>query len=154
MARPAFSPDWPGVALVAAGGGAGSLARYGLTRLWPEHAGAVPTTTLFINVLGSFLLGVLVVAVTQVWTAHRLVRPALGTGLIGGFTTFSSFMVQTRTLAADSHPGVAALYLGLSIVLGLLATVVGMQATRELGPHLSATPTGLTRQDEPMDPDV
>ena len=129
------------ISVIALGGGLGSLARYGVGELWAVGPGHVPWSTLMINVTGSLLLGMLVVAVTEVWSANRLVRPALGTGVLGGYTTFSTFAVQLRGLPI----GVGALYLALSLVAGIAAAALGMAFVRRF-----ATRTAQ----ELLDPDL
>jgi fluoride exporter len=111
--RPPAS-QWPVVAVVALGGGLGSVARYGLSRLITAAPDGFPLATLVTNLVGALLLGILVVAVTEVWQPHRLVRPALGTGVLGGFTTFSTFAVDARGLSV----GVAAGYVAATLVGG------------------------------------
>lgn len=102
------------VALVAAGGVAGSLARYGLVEAWPHLA-----TTLAINVAGSFLLGVLVARrPPRHWS-----RPLLGTGFLGGFTTMSALAVQVVTSTAAAGIG----YLLASLALGSAAAALGLR---------------------------
>lgn len=134
--------------VIALGGGLGSLARYGLGRAWPDAGHPLPWTTLAINLSGSLLLGMLVIAVTEIWRPHRLLRPLLGTGVLGGFTTFSTFAVQARGLAAAPAVG----YLLLSVLGGLAAAAAGMAVVRRLAPALATTgPHGLI---DPFDPDL
>ncbi|MDQ2837423.1 MAG: CrcB family protein [Actinomycetota bacterium] len=133
------------VPVIALGGGLGSLARYGLGQAWPDAGRLLPWTTLSINLVGSLLLGVLVVAVTEIWRPHPLTRPLLGTGVLGGFTTFSTFAVQTRSLTA----GPAAGYLALSVVGGLVAAAIGMTIARQLTPR-----PGGHEVIDPTDPDL
>ncbi|HJQ42938.1 MAG TPA: CrcB family protein, partial [Jatrophihabitantaceae bacterium] len=114
----------------------------------PHDASAFPSATLLINLLGSFLLGALVVAVTEVRHAHPLVRPALGTGLLGGFTTFSTFAVEARTAPA----GTAIAYIGASVFGGIALAFVGMQLVRSLaGVHVTETDED---EIDPIDPDL
>jgi CrcB protein len=134
------------VLVIALGGGLGSLLRYGLSRGWPDAARSVPLTTLAINLAGSLLLGMLVVAVTEVWRPHPLARPLLGTGVLGGFTTFSTFALQEQALAA----GPAAGYLAASVAGGVLAAATGMALLRRLAPTATG-PHGLA---DPIDPDL
>jgi CrcB protein len=132
---------------IALGGGLGSLARYGISRAWTVHNASVPWSTLTINLVGSLLLGMLVVAVTEIWRPHPLLRPFLGTGVLGGFTTFSTFAVEVRGLPADH----IWLYLALSVVGGLAAALAGMNLVRILEPRFSISEThGFI---DPIDPD-
>lgn len=82
------------LAVVAAGGIIGSLIRYQLGLIWPTSAPEFPWTTLTINVTGAFVLGVLMVAISERWRGHPLARPFFGTGVLGGYTTFSAFAVD------------------------------------------------------------
>ncbi|HEX2902031.1 MAG TPA: CrcB family protein [Jatrophihabitans sp.] len=119
------------VLLIAVGGGLGSIARYALGRIWPDGAHRLPQTTLGINLLGAFLLGMLVIAVTETWNAPDWLRPFLGTGILGGFTTFSTFAVQAQQLPVEP----ALTYLAASIVGGLLLATAGMAVMRRLAPR-------------------
>lgn len=121
----------PTVAVIGLGGGLGSAARYGLGRAWPDAGHLLPWTTLAINLSGSLLLGMLVVAVTEIWSPHRLVRPLLGTGVLGGFTTFSTFAVQDRALSPRS----ATEYLLLSVLGAIMAAAAGMALMRRIAPR-------------------
>ncbi|MEV4627609.1 fluoride efflux transporter CrcB [Micromonospora sp. NPDC049523] len=104
------------LAVVAAGGALGAAARYGVATAWPTPSGHFPWTTLIINLTGCALLGILMAYVTGRIAPHRLVRPFLGTGVLGGYTTFSTYAVETRGLLAADRPLLACGY-----VLGTLA---------------------------------
>lgn len=106
-------PALPVLGAIALGGGLGALARYGLTVALPTPPGHFPWATFVTNVSGCFLIGVLMVLVTEVWTAHRLVRPFLGVGVLGGFTTYSTYAVEFHGLLRPGTVGVAFLYLAL-----------------------------------------
>jgi CrcB protein len=131
---PPGSPEYLAatIAVVSAGGVVGALARYGAWLSWPTAPGSFPWTTLLINVVGCLLIGVLVVLTSEVFTAHPLVRPALATGVLGGFTTFSTFAVDTQDLLAGGNvvPGIA--YVVLTPVLALVAVTVAASVTRLL----------------------
>jgi len=89
----------PAVLLVISiGGGLGALARYGIGGWWPPQPGHVPWSTFVINVVGCLAIGILMVLITEVWVAHRLLRPFLGIGVLGGFTTFSTYSLEVRRL--------------------------------------------------------
>ena len=115
-------------ALVGVGGAAGGLLRYALVQGFPEPAGAFPMTTLSINVTGSFALALLVTGVSARSNAPSWLRPTLGTGLLGGFTTFSAVMQALDVLAGSGHPGIAAWYLSTTLAAGLAAAVLGVNA--------------------------
>lgn len=122
---------------VSLGGGLGALARYGISGLLPTAPGRFPWGTFATNVLGCFLIGVLMVLVIEVWSAHRLVRPFLGVGVLGGFTTFSTYAVEIRGLLHPGSVGIAFAYLAGTLVAALIAVVVGVRITRWV--------TGVTR---------
>ena len=113
--------------LVGGAGLAGVLARYGLTRL-TLHSEALIWTTVAINVVGSFLLGFLA---AENWFSRDL-REALGVGLLGGFTTFSTFSVQVVLDVDGGRPGKAMLYLALSVLGGIAAATAGYVLGRKL----------------------
>jgi CrcB protein len=115
------------VAAIAAGGALGALARWAVAEALPHSGGQVPWATLITNVLGCFLIGVLMVVVIERVPERRLVRPFLGTGILGGFTTFSTYAVDTRGLLATDRPALAAAYLVGTLVLGLVAVVLGLR---------------------------
>src|ERR1700689_208306 len=91
-------PDagWRTLAVIAVGGAAGALARYGLATAFPHPAGSFDWVTLGINVSGCALIGALMVAITEVWPGHPLARPFLAVGVLGGFTTFSTYIVDIQ----------------------------------------------------------
>ncbi|WP_436738142.1 fluoride efflux transporter FluC [Streptomyces sp. BBFR102] len=121
----------PVLLAVSLGGGAGAALRYGATVLWPGAAGAFPWTVLVVNVVGCAAMGVLMALLTEVWPqAPRLVRPFLGTGVLGGFTTFSAYAVDVRTLFDGGHPGRALGTLGLTVAAALAAVTAAAWSTR------------------------
>jgi CrcB protein len=113
--------------LVGGAGLAGVLARYGLGRL-TLHSEALIWTTVGINILGSFLLGLLA---AEQWFSRDL-REALGVGFLGGFTTFSTFSVQIVLEVDGGNAGKAAAYLVASVVGGLAAATAGFVLGRKL----------------------
>lgn len=113
------------LAVIAAGGVVGSLARWGIASALPHHGTAYPWATFLENVTGCLLLGVLMWFVVEVWIVGRYVRPFLGVGVLGGFTTFSTFSVETTGLLRDGAVGTAALYVVGSVLAGLLAVRLG-----------------------------
>ena len=120
------------LATIAAGGATGAAARYLIGQGWPTPAGAFPASTLAINVLGCALIGVLMVLMTEVWSRQRLLRPFLGTGVLGGFTTFSTYTVDIQRLVAIGHVNIALFYLVLTPIGAVLAVWVSATATRRL----------------------
>jgi CrcB protein len=120
------------LAVIAAGGALGSLARWGLAQAMPHPAAAFPWATFDANVSGCFLLGVLMIFVTDVWPPSRYVRPFLGVGVLGGFTTFSTYTLDTRALLLSGRTGLAGLYVLASLVCGLIAVWAGIAGARAL----------------------
>ncbi len=114
---------WRTAALVAVGGAAGGAARYGLAVALPAGPGDLPLSTLLADWLGCLLLGLLIGARPH----SPVLRPLLGTGALGGFTTFSALALQTDRLLADA-PAVAVLHLALTTGGGLLLAAVGLRA--------------------------
>lgn len=114
--------------LVAAGGAVGSLGRYGLAQAMPPQHGW-PVGTLTANLVGAFLLGVLLEVLGRrgpETPGVQQVRLALGTGVLGGFTTFSSLALETERLLAAGSAGTALGYAGLTLVAGVLAAAGGV----------------------------
>lgn len=122
----------PVVAAVSAGGAVGAAGRYAATVAWPPAEGSLPVTTLAVNVCGCALIGILMVAVVELWPHRRLVRPFMGTGVLGGFTTFSTYAVDVQQLASVGQVGTAAAYLLLTPILAVLAATLTARATRRL----------------------
>lgn len=128
--RGTFRSDAPVLLAVAVGGGLGSLARYGVeTVLQP---GPFPESTFAVNVVGCLLIGVLMVSITDIWSAGRLTRPFLGVGVLGGFTTYSTFMLDLHRLGSGGNWLVAEAYLAASVGVGLLCVEAGIVGTRLL----------------------
>ncbi len=118
---------------VAAGGALGALARYGLTVAVHAMAGrGFPWGTLAANVLGSFAMGLLYVLLLERSAAPPEARALLLTGLLGAFTTFSTFTVETLNLVEAGALGRAAANVVASVALCLLAAWIGMGAARQL----------------------
>ena len=118
------------LAVIALGGGIGAVARYGLGRLWPTPPGAFPWATFTVNTVGCLLIGVLMVLISEVWSAHRLIRPFLGVGVLGGFTTFSTYAAETRALLQPGTVAIAFGYLAGTLLAAMLAVVAGVWLTR------------------------
>lgn len=125
---------WDVVAAVFAGGCLGGWARYGITSTWPAGA-RFPWATFTVNVTGAFALAVIVVTAANL-VRSRYVRPLLGTGFCGAFTTFSSVVVTADQLFAHRHPVTAVSYVLASIVAGLAAAWFGLILGRAVtGPY-------------------
>ena len=115
------------LALVGAGGCAGTLVRAALERAWPASPGHLPVTTLALNVVGALALGLLLGALGE---GRPRLRLALGTGVLGGLTTHSTFILESHRLLTSSgdggHPVLGAAYLVGSMVAGLVAAGLGL----------------------------
>jgi CrcB protein len=118
------------LAAVAVGGVLGAETRYAVGRLLDTPIGGWPWDTWLVNVTGSFLLGVLMAVLATVPRPHRLVRPFLGVGVLGGFTTFSTAMVEVPDLLGAGRPALALAYLAGTAVSALLATALGTWLVR------------------------
>jgi CrcB protein len=124
--------EWDLLAVISVGGILGSEARYALASAIPRHSGAFPWATLLTNVLGSVLIGALMVVVLEVLRPTRLLRPFLGVGILGGFTTFSTFGVENVRLVKEHAAGTAVLYVLASVLLCTLGTWLAITATTRL----------------------
>ncbi len=111
-------------AVIALGGAAGALLRWGIGQEWPVRPGVFPWSTLGINVAGCLAIGVLMVLMEEVLAGGVYARPLLGVGLLGGFTTFSTFAVETRSLLG-AHPLLALTYYFGTPAAAILAAILG-----------------------------
>ncbi|WP_222267987.1 fluoride efflux transporter FluC [Modestobacter marinus] len=125
--------SWDVLAAVAAGGVLGAEARYGLSLVLPQSTGQWPWATWLVNVSGCFLIGVLMVVVTELTSPHRLLRPFLVVGVLGGYTTFATAMVDVQQLALAGRAGAALGYLLGTLAAAVLATYAGATLARALG---------------------
>ncbi|MEU9617602.1 MULTISPECIES: fluoride efflux transporter CrcB [unclassified Streptomyces] len=128
----ARNPQGPVVAVIALGGALGACARYGAALIWPTAPGGFPWTTLVVNVVGCAVIGVFMVVISEVWAAHRLVRPFFGTGVLGGFTTFSTYAVDIQRLVEGDRARTGLAYLGLTLCAALAAVWSAVWATRRV----------------------
>jgi CrcB protein len=119
------------IAAVLAGGLIGTALRLGIDALLPHADDGFPLSTLLINVIGSFVLGMLV---SRVWpVAPVWLRAGLGAGLLGSFTTFSAVVASVFTLARADEAGLALLYLAITLAAGWLAAALGIRLEIRLG---------------------
>ena len=119
---------------VAAGGVLGAEARYLLGAAFPTAPGSWPWTTFWINITGCLLIGALTTVLTElVARPHPLLRPLLGVGVLGGYTTFSTWSVETVQLVEHGSYGAALGYALVSPVAAILACALAMAATRRVG---------------------
>lgn len=132
MDRPRRSPHSSGpplaglLVVVAVGGALGALARYGLADALPTPVDGLPVATLLTNLSGCFALGLLAGARPSTSPGAPWLRPFLGTGVLGGFTTFSAFALETDRLLV-SAPALAGLYLVLSTAGGVALAAAGLR---------------------------
>ena len=118
---------------IAVGSALGGVGRYLLGGLVQRlAAGTFPAGTLFVNISGSFLLGLILRYAVETPALTPELRALLTVGLCGGYTTFSTFSYETVALVEDGDWSRAALYIALSLGLSLLATFLGFVAAREL----------------------
>lgn len=111
---------------VATGGVVGSLGRYGVGLTLPHAAGTFPWSTVVVNVTGSMAMGLLVVWVLSMREPHPWLRPFLGVGVLGGWTTFSTYALDIHALATAGRGPAAMAYLVASLVVGLVAVGLGI----------------------------
>jgi CrcB protein len=123
----------PVYAAVALGGALGALARYGLDRFIERRSFALfPWSTFTINASGCLLIGIVIAALVDRHHTPLWLRIGLVMGVLGGYTTFSTFAQETLELIEEGDPGVAILYGVGSVVAGVLGVLVGMKVGRAL----------------------
>jgi CrcB protein len=118
------------LAVIAVGGAAGTLLRAWLAQVMPPGANGFPWDTFTVNVVGSAVIGFVVVTALARLAPSRLLRPLLATGFCGGLTTFSTFVVEADLLIKNGHGGLAALYVVTSLAAGLGAAWAGSVLAR------------------------
>lgn len=130
--QPVLRGQAPVVAVVALGGALGAVARYALALHWPAQPGGFPWATFWTNVVGCAVIGVFMVVITEVRAAHRLVRPFFGTGVLGGFTTFSTYAVDIQRLVDHGRPATGLAYLAATLLAALTAVWLTSTAARRV----------------------
>ena len=113
------------LATVALGGVIGSLGRYAVGVALPHQGGDFPWATLVVNVTGAFAMGLLVAYLVDRPGVHRLARPFVGVGLLGGWTTFSALAVDAVQLGHAGQEQVALVYVAATFLVGTLAVAAG-----------------------------
>ena len=141
------------VPVVALGGVIGALARWGIDNAIPRTSPTQwPWSTLLINITGSLILGLLIATLLlrlpaargETSRLARWSRPFLITGILGGFTTFSTFALQVRDLLANGNIGSGALYAVTSVIGGVLAVAGGSALARRSIGGASIDPGDVT----------
>ncbi len=119
---------------VIAGGGIGAFFRYAVGALFLQRFGpGFPYATMTINLLGCFLIGIISeLAVSRAIGVTPLVRTFLVVGILGGFTTFSTFAYEAVTLGEEAAGLAALAYVCASVIGGIVAAFAGMVAVRSL----------------------
>jgi CrcB protein len=118
------------LAAIFAGGAVGAAARTALVEAAPTTAGHWPWVTFGVNLVGCLLLGYFVTRLQERLPISAYQRPLLGTGLCGALTTFSTFQVDLLHLLDHHAYGLAALYLGGSLIAGFLGVALGTTLVR------------------------
>lgn len=116
--------------MVALGGVLGALARWSVSSGLPHPPGSWPWATVTVNLTGCLAIGVLVAVLLARFPDHPWLRPFLATGVLGGYTTFSTFAVDAVQLVEAGRWPVAVAYVLVSVLGGLAAVVVGLTAGR------------------------
>ena len=117
------------IILVALGGALGAVGRY-LVGLMLKTASGFPWATMSVNILGSFLMGLVIGWLSRQNGGSEALRLLLAVGILGGFTTFSAFSMDLFDLLQKRDMVATALYLGGSLLGGLLAFIIGFMALR------------------------
>ncbi|MDE8652628.1 fluoride efflux transporter CrcB [Novosphingobium album (ex Liu et al. 2023)] len=123
--------------LVTLGGGLGAWLRFLVGRAWiaaigPIRASAFPWSTLSVNVIGSLAMGLLVGWLARFGAHGEGTRLFLAVGVLGGFTTFSSFSMEIVSIAERGQIGLAALYIAITVLAGVLGLVAGLALMRSV----------------------
>ena len=120
------------VLAVALAGAIGALARWGIGAWFGQRFPSFPWGTMVINVSGSFILGVMFAVLVERNIGSTMMRVALMTGLMGAYTTFSTFSLETFRLFEDGATGSAIANIGFSVVLGLAGVWLGVTVGRAI----------------------
>ena len=122
------------LATVALGGVIGSLGRYAVGLTLPHEAGTFPWATLVVNVSGAFAMGLLVAYLVDRPGVHRLARPFVGVGVLGGWTTFSALAVDVVQLGEADRAQAALVYVAATFLVGTLAVAAGSSLGQRVWP--------------------
>jgi CrcB protein len=121
---------WPVLGAISAGGALGAVGRWALATAWPVHGNGFPWATFATNVSGCLLIGVLTVLITEVWVSRPLLRPFLGVGVLGGYTTFSTATVEGARLLSAGAGWTGMVYVTATVLAALTAVYLGTVLTR------------------------
>ena len=117
--------------MVALGGAVGASARYGVYLASGHYLGTnFPYATLIVNVVGSFALGALAEAMREFWSLSQEMRLLLTVGMLGAFTTFSTFSLDVAQLYEREKVGLSLIYILVSVVLSIGALFAGIEMVR------------------------
>jgi len=129
--RPLGGRAEPSILLaIAIGGGLGTLARYGVSRIIHISKDTFPWATFVTNLTGAFVIGVFLTLLLERFPPTRFPRPFFAIGFLGGFTTFSTMAVETVTLCKDGYPVLGIGYLLASVFAGLACCYLGIVLAR------------------------
>jgi CrcB protein len=137
--------NWRYLAMVFVGGAVGTAAREGLVLVIP-NLGSIPLAIFVINIVGAFLLGLLLEGLARRGPdegRRRSLRLLLGTGVLGGFTTYSTLATGTTLLAVDGSSGLAIAYSLATIVIGAVASWVGIAAAASIHRRRELSRSGI-----------
>ena len=123
------------LAVIAVGGMLGASARYGIAEALPTDPTGFPWATFWTNLSGSFLLGLLLVVVLERFPPGRYLRPFAATGVLGAFTTMSTYEVEIALLVKDGHAATGLLYGVGSLLAGLVLAYAGVHVGRLASPR-------------------
>lgn len=129
--------QWDVLVVIGIGGVLGAEARFGLAELLPTSHAGFPWATILTNSSGCLLIGILMVVISELTSPHRLARPFLGIGVLGGYTTFSTFAVDVERLLRAQEPVLALAYLLATLTATALAVAAGTITARLAGQQLA-----------------
>ena len=123
---------------IGSGGFLGALGRYELELAWPTASGHIPWATFTINTSGAFLLGLILTLLLERGHPTPYLRPFLCVGVLGAWTTMSTFAVETDLLTKDGHVGAAVGYVLATVAVGLAVAWLGSASARRFDPRRAA----------------
>lgn len=135
--------------VIAVGGAVGTVGRWGISQAMPHSGDAIPVGTWVTNTTGAFAIGVLMALVDDVLPPSRYLRPFLGIGVLGGYTTFSTYAMDITTLVLAAQPLRAGSYLVGTMVTGLPAVWAGLSLVRAFVAARRGRPPGRERPTRP-----